>query len=203
MAIGTYSELKTALTNFSQRSDLTSYHDDFIALCEEAIYNGLGPAQPLRITGMQETATSGLPTLPDGFLEAIRLTVSDGASTYNVEYLPPDLFATRPTEVGGTTKHYTIIDSQLDTVPSIAALTYRLDYYKRFSALSGSATTNYILTNAPGVYLFGCLMFLYKMTRDAQGEASAMRDFAAGMNALQRKDRNLRQRGSALMVRSV
>lgn len=200
MAIGTYSELGTAVTSFSKRTDLATSIDDFIALTEEAIYNGVGNVPPLRVTGMEETVSSGLPTLPSDFLEAIRLTVSDGSSTSPVEYLSPATFSQQSPD-GSFSQFYTIIDGELVTAPTISG-TYTLNYYKRLSALSSTATTNWILTNGPGIYLFGCLMFLYKMTRDRDGEQSAMRDYAAAVSALQNRDRRAKQRGSNLQVRA-
>lgn len=202
MAISTYSELTSAILSFSTRSDLSSQVDNFIALAEEAIYNGIGTNTPLRVTGMQEVVTSGLPTLPSDFLEVIRLTVRDGSITSNVEYLSPDLFASID-DTGGTSLYYTIIDGELKTVPSIASLSYELVYYKRLPALSSLNPTNTILTNAPSAYLFGSLMFLYKMTRDKDAERDSMRDFAAAIAAFQKRDRASRQSGSALMVRAV
>lgn len=202
MAIGTYAELTSAILSFSSRPDLSAQTDNFIALAEEAIYNGIGTNNPLRVSGMQETVSSGLPTLPSDFLEAIRLTVQDGNLTSNVEYLSPDLFASID-DTGGTSLYYTIIDGELKTVPSIASLSYELVYYKRLPALSVTNTTNAILTNAPSVYLWGALMFLYKMTRDRDAELACMRDFAAAVTAFQKRDRSTRNGGSALMVRAV
>ena len=41
MAISTYSELKTALTNWSKRTDLSTVLGDFIALAEARIQRSL------------------------------------------------------------------------------------------------------------------------------------------------------------------
>lgn len=201
MAIGTYAELGTAVTNFSHRTDMATFIDDFIALTEEMIYNGTGAIPPLRVLAMEETVASGLPTLPSDFLEAIRLQITYGGQNSVLDFIPPSQFG-KLTDVGGQPVYFTILDSQIQTMPSAAALTYQLDYYKKFPTLDGTNTTNWILTNAPTVYLYGCLMHLARMARDAEGEALALRSFGAAMTALQTRDRAAKTRGGPLTVRA-
>jgi hypothetical protein len=197
MAIGTYSELKTAIADFAVRTDLTLQMDNFIALGEEAIYNGIGPIEPLRVTGMQTSITTGLPAFPSDFLEAIRLTTDVGGITQVVEYRTPEQFA-RVRNSGAIARFFTILGGQLLTVPTIGS--YTLHYYKRFAALSGSNPTNYILTNAPSIYLYGSLMALFNMTRDPQKEEQSRVKFAAAMKALQDRDNGSNHSGSVLTV---
>jgi hypothetical protein len=197
MPLANYTELKTAIADFAVRSDLTTQMDTFIALAEEAIYNGVGDIAPLRTTGMQLSVTSGLPTLPSDFLEAIRLTTTSNGYTSVVEYRTPEQFA-EIRNFGAVAQFFTILNGQLLTVPTIG--TYEFHYYKRFAALSAGASTNWILTNGPSVYLHGSLMALYKMTRDADREQASMRDFGIAMKALQRRDDVARHSGGALVA---
>jgi hypothetical protein len=199
MALSTYAELKTAITDFSHRSDLGTQHDTFIRMAEEAIYNGLGRVAPLRISAMQANVTTGLPSLPSDFLEAIRLTSSVGTETTVLDYRPPNLFA-KYSISGGPGLFFTILNQQIVTQPNISAGSYTLHYYKRFLALDGTNTTNYILTNAPTVYLHGCMMALYQMTYDDAREERATQRFAAAMAAFQTKERAGLRSGSTLEI---
>lgn len=200
MAIGTYAELGTAVTSFSKRTDLAGDIDTFIALAEEAIYNGIGAITPLRVSGMVTSTGTGLPTVPTDFLEAIRLTTTQSGETTVVTYLPPQNLAVLQGDYSSSL-FFTVIGDQIETWPTISS--YTLHYYKRFATLSGSNTTNWILTNAPGIYLHGCLMALYKMTRDTNGEQAAMRDFATSMQALKNRDHASQTRGSTIEVRAT
>lgn len=200
MPISTYAELATAVNSFSTRPDRSGDIDTYIALAEEAIYNGIGDIRPLRVQGMVTSTTAGLPTVPTDFLEAIRLTTNQSSITSVVTYVPPQNLSSVSNGSAAQSIYFTVMGDQIETWPAISG--YTLHYYKRFSALSGTATTNWILTNAPGIYLHGCLMALYKMTRDPAGEQGAMRDFAASMAGLKNRDYQAKTHGSVLQVRA-
>jgi len=200
MPVSTYAELGTAVTLMSNRADLATNIDTYIALAEEAIYNGIGDIRPLRVMGMVTSTSAGLPTLPSDFLEAIRLTTTQSGLTSVVTYVPPQNLSSASNGSAAQALYFTVVGDQIETWPTISS--YTLHYYKRFAALSGSATTNWILTNAPGIYLNGCLMFLYKNTRDQGGEQMAMRDFATSIAALKNRDYAAITKGSILQVRA-
>ena len=53
---------------------------------------------------------------------------------------------------------YTILGDNFRFAPTPdTTYTATINYYKAIDALSDSATTNYILTNHPGIYLYGSL----------------------------------------------
>lgn len=202
MAIGTYSELSTAVLDFATRPDLSASVDNYIALTEEAIYNGYGPVHPLRVLAMQETIATGLPALPSDFLEMIRLQIDWDGTPSSLEYLSPIRFG-HVDDTGGRPRYFTILDNSIQTVPTAVGGTYQIDYYKRFSALSSGAPTNWILSNAPSIYLYGCLIFLYNHVRDAEGEANALSRFGSAMQALRKRDMTAQTTGGSLVMRVV
>ena len=73
-------------------------------------------------------------------------------------------------------------------------------YYKTFDALSGIAPTNWVITNAPDVYLYGTLLeaepFLMNDAR-TQLWAQALKE---SINTLQEQDNKDRHSGSVLRV---
>ena len=101
MTIASYSELKTALQNWSARSDsnITDRHDEFIDLCEGMLYYGMKDPftgdmiEPLRNSNMQTstdlTVSSQNVAKPTDYLSAIRLYI-DGSPQRDLEYLAPD-----------------------------------------------------------------------------------------------------------------
>ena len=162
MAIDTYGNLKTAVANYLNRSDLTSYIPDFITLALQRLNYGAEtpfPSQPLRIPAMQEqdtgTIANGSIAFPTGFLEPIRVAVSSNGATWSLLYTPPERFS----EVSNSTDlpvEYTYLDNAIK-VPGSAS-SYTLDYYKAFTAFSADADTNWLLANAPGVMLYASLL---------------------------------------------
>lgn len=155
MAIGTYSELKTAVANYLHRSDLTTVIPDFIALCEANI------RRDLRVRAMEQTATGTLSAntlaIPTGFLEVRRILLN----SIEQDYCTPMYFQRVSDD---TTAQYTIVGTNFVFQSSTAS--YSIDYYKQFDVFSGASDTNWLLTNHPDVYLFGSLAESALYTQD-------------------------------------
>ena len=161
MAISTYSELKTSIANWLNRSDLTSeISDDFIKLCE-ADFNA-----KLRIRQMEQqddiTIDAEQVTVPTGFL-AVRSFYIDLTVKYPLEYITPaNMFEIKGGSRTGRPRAYTIeSDNEVEKfrfgpAPDIS-YTGKLSYYKAIGALSDTNTTNYILSKHPAIYLYGSL----------------------------------------------
>ena len=162
MALSSYSELKTAVANWLNRTDLTDeISDDFIKLTE-ADFNA-----KLRIRAMEQidtiTIDSETETVPTGFIAVRSFYILSNSTKYPLEYITPaNMFETRGGSRTGKPRAYTI-ESDNETVtfrfgPSPdTSYTGYLSYYKAISALSVSNTSNWMLANHPAVYLYGSL----------------------------------------------
>lgn len=156
MAITTYSEMKTAVANWLHRSDLTSRVPEFIALAEDRI--GLA----LRVRAMETTGdltiSSQTTALPTGFVAARRLYL--GTAPVRLDFYPPEEFwLLGAADDTGRPRMFTIEGDSIAVAPSPdASYTGKLLYYKKFTALSADADTNWILSNARGLYLYGALL---------------------------------------------
>lgn len=159
MAITTYAELKTSVADFLNRDDLTATIATFITLAESNIN------RDVRHWRMQTRSTLDISTqytdLPTDWLEAGRITLqADGtsevsltsSSTLGVQRAANDDSTGIPTS-------YAINGSSLEVQPTPDS-TYTADilYTARTAALSDSNTTNWLLTYAPDVYLYGTLI---------------------------------------------
>jgi hypothetical protein len=163
MTINTYGTLKTAVASYLNRSDLTTYIPDFITLGSRRIfYGGAAPYEsaPLRIPAMQAQDTGsisgGYIAFPTRFVEPIRVSVSEGTNIWSLDYVSPAGFSgelNNPT----VANVYTYLNNAIYTAVS-AAVSYTLDYYKAFAAFSADADTNWILENAPDLYLYSALI---------------------------------------------
>lgn len=201
MSIANYSELNTAVANWLDRDDLTDRIPEFIALCE-ARFNRL-----LRIRAMEYKQTASTVSgqrnlaLPTGFIQMRNLQIN-ASPIVPMQYVTPEIYdRLYGSTLTGTPQMYTIIadEIQLGPIPG-SVLTIEMLFYKKFDALTAAATTNWMITNAPDVYLYGCLLeaepFIMNDPR-VQLWATA---FKQAITDIQEQDNKDRHSGSALRV---
>ena len=184
MALDTYGGLKTAVGTWLNRADLTSYIPDFIKLAEQRINygsDGAYPSTPLRIPAMQTqatgTITSSAISFPTRFLEPIRIVATSGSVSWSLGYMSPERFTEQSNSAGLPTV-YTYLNNTIQTAGTGAA-TYALDYYQAFASLSADADTNWLMTNAPGIYLYASLIEAGPFL----GDSSVLQGYAGMLNA--------------------
>lgn len=198
----TLSTLKQSIANRLGRNSLSNLLGEFVSYGEARIYNGFRDldvsVDPLRIRPMLATETTSLSALPDGFLSVDRLTVLDGSGrSPTLQYLTPQEFSNLMP--GCQPRYYTIADGVIQ-VEGGQPKQFTLSYYKRFIPLAGDNDTNWLLQNAPQVYLYSALMEAYQHIRDDVHAVSAARQYAAAVNALLYADQQERFSGSTLTI---
>ena len=153
MSLSNYSELQSAVQDWLHISGLSARVPDFIALAEADVQ------RRLFIRANEDSTTASLTSslsLPSDFVRAKRVAVEVGGKYRDLEYVP----AENMSDIGpsGEPAFYTLQGDSLytDSSPD-GAYNIQLRYWKRFPALSNTANTNWLLTNAPDVYLFGSL----------------------------------------------
>ena len=160
MALDTYANLKTEISSFLNRDDLTAQIDTFIDLAETR------HARDLRIREM-ETVDTSITTvagtqsydLPTGYLE-LRYAMLQTSPYTMLQYMSPaDFFRVyNAGEGSGMPVYYTIVGKKIYLGHSPdSANVLELGFFQRATALSSSNTTNDILTNFPDLYLYGSL----------------------------------------------
>jgi hypothetical protein len=154
MAISTFAELKSAIENWLSHTLFTSRVPEFIALFEATANRRLRVRQQETSTNL--TPSSGAASLPSDYLQWRRVTWT-GSSRIELEYVEPSyLQALYPTGTSDSPRFFTIEGSTLRTRSSDSTALEFL-YYAKVAALSDSATTNWLLTAHPDLYLFGSL----------------------------------------------
>jgi hypothetical protein len=188
MALSTYAELQASIALWLMRDDLTAPIVDFITLAEARLNKKLR-VREMETTPSAITLTSGVGALPSDFLEARRLVAnSDPISV--LSYITPDQAATEygaNTITGGWARYYTIIGTNFTVYPTTTS-TCTLTYYQKVPALSVSATTNWLLTKAPDVYLYGALAESAPYLADDQRLQIWLTMYQAAVNDLQNAD---------------
>lgn len=194
MALATYADLKAAVADAVARSDLTNQIVDAITLAEAIFNYGEGkpddPARidPIRTRDMETTASitiaSESGTLPTDFLEPISV-YSDADADRELDYITPaDYKRFFPSGQSSNPEFYTIKGSTIVTPDAVSML-----YYAKIAALSDGATTNWLLTKFPNIYLAGALYQLYALTIHNGERAQAYRGMmVSAMAALERAD---------------
>lgn len=157
MSIDTYTELTAAIADWLNREDLTAVIPSFISLAEADINRNL------RDWRMEKRSDASLDaqysTLPTDWLETIRLNLSGGTSRLELvsDGALADLRAER-SDAAGKPTHYAHTAGGLELFPTPdAAYDAELVYFAKVPALSATATTNWLLSAAPDVYLYGAL----------------------------------------------
>ncbi len=159
MAITTYAELKSSITDFLNRDDLDTVAPDFITLAEADL------SRKVRHWRMEGRATAEIDTqysaIPADFLEVITFHVTSG-NLRPLELISQAEMLQRRYEnldTSGKPAYYALTAGEIEVYPTPdGTYTTELYYYKRISALSDSNTSNWPLEYFPAAYLYGSLV---------------------------------------------
>mgnify|MGYP003138135766 FL=1 len=159
MAITNYSELKAAISSWLDRSDLDSVIPDFIALAEARHRRDFKLRRMETRVTASTIADTEYYTLPDNFVAMRNIQLNTDPKTA-LEYLTPEqMDRVNAGSSTGKPKAYSIIGNNFQLRP-IPDGVYQIEmlYFKYFTALSDSNTTNDMLTFHPDAYLYGALV---------------------------------------------
>lgn len=156
MAITTYAELKTSIADFLNRDDLTSIIPTFISLAEAQI------ARDLRHWKQEKRVTTSVDeryeNLPNDWLELKMIALATGKM---MQTISSSEMAERRAQsnIAAEPRFVRVTADQLEFYPTpTTATSIAMLYYARIPTLSDSATTNWLLTDAPDVLLYGSLV---------------------------------------------
>jgi len=160
MALTNYTGLKTSIADFLNRDDLTSVIPDFVALAEAQINRDVRHwRMEARSSGQQDPADEYM-QIPADWVETIRLHLT-GTGTSVVNLVSRDAMADKRAaqeNAAGTPRMYTHANGQFQLFPTPDATTdFELLYYQKIPSLITN-TDNWLLLEAPDVYLYGALL---------------------------------------------
>ena len=106
------------------------------------------------------TITSGRATLPADALEVVYAQVGSTEDEPLEQISPQQLTMLRRTRTrdAANPRFFAIIGRQIVVTPTPSSGTLDIDYYQRIPALTTSNTSNWLLTDAPYVYLYTSLL---------------------------------------------
>ncbi len=154
----TYAELKTAIANYLNRSDLTSEMDTFIDNVEAELNRRLRTKDMIKRA--TATADSQYLTVPTDWVEAINVEITSGNFSplfqQSIESL--DVYRKANHNQTGQPIYFAMVDDSIELAPTPdVEYTLQLTYYAKINALSDSNTSNFVSTSHPDVYLYGAL----------------------------------------------
>ena len=205
MALSNYTELKTAIANWLNRSDLTSeISDDFIKLTEADLNSKLRIRK--MVTQASFTIDSETEALPTGFLQVRDMYILSGSTKYPLRYMTPSqMDQVKGTSTTGVPSSYTILGDTFRFMPKPDSdYTAYVNYYKSFDALSSTNTTSYILTYHPSIYLYGSLFHASNFLGgiNPQQVQTWQKMYGTALERLEQNDREDQFSGSPLQIRS-
>ena len=160
MALSNYTGLKASIADFLNRDDLTSVIPDFVSLAEAQINRDIRHwKMEARSSGQQDPADEYM-QIPADWVETIRLHLT-GTGTSVVNLVSRDAMADKRAaqeNAAGTPRMYTHANGQFQLFPTPDATTaFELLYYQKIPSLITN-TNNWLLLEAPDVYLYGALL---------------------------------------------
>ena len=201
MALANYTDLQAAVADFLDRDDLTSTIPDFIALAEAKINRSIRNRRMLTSTSI--TIDAAQESLPADFLEAKSFVLND-TTPYPLQLVTYEQAAElnfQRDATAGKPVYYTIAGDKATFTPAPdATYTGTLVYYAKVPALS-SASTNWLLTSFPDVYLYTTLMQSAPYLRDDERIAVWSALSQAGFEELRIEDDRAQYNASPLAMR--
>ncbi|CAB4152112.1 hypothetical protein UFOVP588_50 [uncultured Caudovirales phage] len=203
MALTTYAELKTSVGDWLNRTDLATAISDFVSLAEAQIERQLRTRQMIvRATASIGTEYSAVPA---DFLETKSLKLNTNPVTAlqfeTVDSL--DSLSNTTYLSSGKPLYFSIVGGQIRVLPiPDGEYTAELVYYAKLAKLSNTNTTNWLLTQAPDVYLYGSLLQAAPYLQDDARIPVWSSLYQAGLDQLQIADDRGSTSGGALMARA-
>lgn len=201
MSITTYAELQTAIGDFLNRDDLTSVIPSFIDLAESQMQRDIHHWR--REARDTVSASSQYTTLPNDFFRPIRvilqskyraLDVMSGNEMADARY--------RRADSTGEPCNFAITAGELELLPTPDdTYTVEIVYETRIEALSDANTSNWVLTYAPDVYLYGALVHSAPYLDEDSRSSTWAAFYQAAVQALNNEGQSAKFGGS-LRIRS-
>lgn len=204
MALGTYDDLKTSIADWLMRSDLDGVIPDLIALAEEDHNRVLRTREMLVRAVTIPAADEPYENLPADYLELKAIQFNADPVVVPKFVTPAFIRAYRrgTGTLSGTPVFYTIEGSQFLFERTPADVELEILYYQRIPALSDGNQTNWLLTAAPSVYLYGALTQSAPYLKDDERIATWDALYQRALAALLRQDKGAETNASPLTVRA-
>jgi hypothetical protein len=203
MALNTFTALKASIADFLNRDDLTAVIPDFIALAEAQINRDIRHWKMEARSSGQQSSGDEYMQIPADWVETIRLHLT-GTGTTVVNLVSRDSMADKRSaqeDTTGTPIMYTHADGQFQLYPTPSTDTdFELLYFQKIPSLI-SNSDNWLLLEAPDVYLYGALLHSAPYLAEDQRVAVWAQMYSASIQRLNEVSEDARFSGSGLKLK--
>jgi len=139
--------------------------------------------------------------LPTSYIQMRNFQVNTSPLT-TLSYVTPEIYdRVWGGSTTGTPKFYTILANEVSFGPIPASVQeVEMLFYKKFDNLSVTTTTNWLITNAPDIYLYGTMLEAEPFIMNDERVPLWAQALQQGVADLQEQDNKDRHSGSALRV---
>ncbi len=168
MSFNNYTDLRSAIISWSNRSDGGLFIDDFILLAELYMFNNEDESLRLRLSESRVIETlstsSRFISLPAGYrsMRSIRINQTDIFS--EIEFRTTEQMRRRD-GIGQPCFFAVTSNIEFDVTPDLA-YGVEINYFKEPAAITSTNATNEVLAKNPNVYLHGSLFHLFVKAGD-------------------------------------
>jgi len=203
MAITNYTNLQTTIADFLNRDDLTSVIPTFIQLAESQLNRDIRHWKMEARSSGQQSAGDQYMQIPTDWIETIRFNITGGGTS------PLDLISRAAMQdkragaedASGTPRYYCHADSQFELYPTPDADTdVELLYVAKIPDLATNST-NWLLEDAPDVYLYGSLLHSAPYLQEDARVAVWAQMYSAAVARLNEASEKARYSGSGLTLK--
>jgi len=198
--ITTYATLQSAIADYLNRQDLTAQIPLFIQFVEADLNTRLRCRE--QIVRAEATSDAEFVQLPSDWLEAINLQIVDGTSPLRFVTLDEADIIVKEQRYDKVVA-YSLMNGAIELVPGPTDnVEIEMVYYGKIPALSNANTTNWLLTKAPDVYLYGALTHAAPFLVDDQRIAVFGSFYGQRVQALNEEAQKSLTSGSPLVART-
>ena len=205
MAITNYTDLQTTIADFLNRDDLTAVIPTFIQLAEAQMNREIRHWKMEQRANGQQSGGDQWMQVPSDWLETIRLNViAQGTSpvTLTSRAAMADIRAKNENVSTKTPYLYCHSDSQFELYPTPSeTMEFELLYYQKIDNLSSETTTNWLLEDAPDVYLYGALLHSAPYLADDARVAVWAQMYSAAVQNVNGASEQARYSGSGMTLK--
>lgn len=199
--ITNYTTLKQAIADWVNSPEIEQTSDQLIQFVEADLNTRL------RCREMIVRATTNnsdeFVKLPTDWLEGINLQIQGGQSPLRFITLD-EADIINASNAYTQTRFYSLMNGAIELVPPPGGyITIEMVYYAKIPALSDSVATNWLITKAPDVYLYGAMAHAAPFLKDDPRIATFSQMYLARVQAMQDESQKSLHSGSPLIARTT
>lgn len=198
--ITNYTTLQSTIADYLNRADLTAQIPTFIQLAEADFNTRLRTRE--MIVRAEAQSSNEYVQLPADWLEAINLHIVDGAQPLRFVTLDEADYINKQ-QIFTNVAAYSLMNGAIELIPAPGAnIDIEMIYYGKITPLSSEVATNWLLTKAPDVYLYGSLLHAQPFLMDDQRMPVFAALYNSRVEALNEESMKSTHSGSPLIARA-